>query len=76
MYFGKEVFHILDSAKTNKWDEVAAQDFITAGIMIKILVTMTLLIQIPFIYMAHTLELRNFYIYVVDVTIFWFRDGY
>ena len=54
MYFGKEVFHILDSAKTNKWNEVAAQDFITAGIMIKILVTMTLLIQIPFIYMAHT----------------------
>jgi len=60
MYFGKEVFHILDSAKTNKWNEVAAQDFITAGIMIKILVTMTLLIQIPFIYMAHTWELETF----------------
>ena len=60
MYFGKEVFHILDSAKTNKWNEVAAQDFITAGIMIKILVTMTLLIQIPFVYMAHTWELETF----------------
>ena len=60
MYFGKGVFHILDSAKTNKWNEVAAQDFITAGIMIKILVTMTLLIQIPFIYMAHTWNLETF----------------
>ena len=60
MYFGKGVVHILDSANPTKWQEVAQQDFITAGIMIKILVTMTVFIQIPFIYMAHTWELETF----------------
>jgi hypothetical protein len=59
MYFGKGVFHILDS-KLNKWEEVAQQDFITVSIMIKILVTMTVLIQIPFVYMAYIWNLESF----------------
>jgi|TARA_R110002020_G_scaffold1492_3_gene6717 hypothetical protein len=55
------VFLILDSAKEpNKWEDVASYEFITARLMIIILVTLACAIQIPFIYMATLWELETF----------------
>tara|TARA_B100000745_G_scaffold232775_1_gene156597 strand:- start:111 stop:662 length:552 start_codon:yes stop_codon:yes gene_type:complete len=55
------VFRILDSAKEpNKWEDVASYEFITARLMIVILVTLACAIQIPFIYMASLWELDSF----------------
>jgi len=61
MLYGKEVFLILDSAKEpNKWEDVANHEFITARLMIVILVSLACAIQIPFIYMASVWELESF----------------
>ena len=61
MLYGKEVFLILDSAnEPNKWEEVALQEFITVRMMIVILITLTCVIQVPFIYMAALWELESF----------------
>ncbi len=55
------MFRILDSAKeVNKWEEVAAQEFITARLMIIILVSLATIIQIPFFYMASIWGLETF----------------
>jgi hypothetical protein len=54
------VFLILDSAKEpNKWEDVANHEFITARLMIVILVSLACAIQIPFIYMASLWELES-----------------
>lgn len=61
MLYGKEVFLILDSAnEPNKWEEVALQEFITVRMMIVILITLTCVIQVPFIYMAALWNLESF----------------
>ncbi|HCX20920.1 MAG TPA: hypothetical protein DHN29_03335 [Cytophagales bacterium] len=61
MLYGKEVFLILDSAKEpNKWEDVASYEFITARLMILILVSLACAIQIPFIYMASLWDLESF----------------
>ena len=53
MLFGTEVCRILDSAKEpTKWEKVSEQEFITVRIMIKIILSLFIIIQIPFIAMA------------------------
>ena len=53
MLFGTEVCRILDSAKEQtKWEKVSEQEFITVGLMIKIILSLSLIIQIPFVAMA------------------------
>lgn len=55
------MFRILDSAKEqSKWAEVATHDFITARMMVTVLVILALVIQIPFFYMATLWELETF----------------
>jgi hypothetical protein len=60
MLYGEGVFLILDSAKeVNKWETVAQQELITVRMMIGILISLTVLIQVPFVYMAALWELKS-----------------
>ena len=61
MLFGTEVCRILDSAKEpTKWEKVSEQEFITVRIMIKIILSLSIIIQIPFIAMAEMWSVEPF----------------